>query len=128
MGAELSWSRQAVSQFLNIANPQDEFFLVGFNDSPQLEVRFTPNAGEIQNRLTFTQAKGSTALLDALYLAMNQMKKARNPHKAILIISDGGDNSSRYTEREVNNAVPETDVQVYAIGIYEPRGGRRPDS
>jgi Ca-activated chloride channel homolog len=124
MGAKLSWSRQAVSQFLNIANPQDEFFLVDFNDSPQMEVRFTPNAGEIQNRLTSTQAKGSTALLDALYLAMNQMKKARNPRKAIPIISDGGDNSSRYTEREVNNAVRESDVQVYAIGIYEPPGGR----
>ena len=58
-------------------------------------VGFTRNAEEIQNRLTFTQAKRSTALLDGLYMAMNQMKKARNPRKAILIISDGGDNSSR---------------------------------
>jgi VWFA-related protein len=124
MGTKLSWSRQAVSQFLKTANPEDEFFLIEFNDRPQLAVRFTPNAEEIRNHLTFTQAKGSTALLDALYLAMNQMKKARNPRKAILIISDGGDNSSRYTEREVKNAVRESDVQVYAIGIYEPLGGR----
>jgi hypothetical protein len=65
-----------VSQFLKTANPEDEFFLIEFNDRPQLAVRFTPNAEEIQNHLTFTQAKGSTALLDALYLAMNQMKKA----------------------------------------------------
>ena len=124
MGTKLSWSRQAVSQFLRTANREDEFFLIDFNDRPQLAVNFTPSAEEIQTQLTFTQAKGSTALLDALYLAMNQMKKARNPRKAILIISDGGDNSSRYTEREVKNAVRESDVQVYAIGIYEPLGGR----
>src|SRR5712692_4977930 len=120
MGGKLYKSRQAVSQFLRTANPEDEFFLVEFSDRPQLAVGFTQIAEEIQNRLTFTQAKGSTALLDGVYMAMNLMKKARNPRKAILIISDGGDNSSRYTEREVKNAVRESDVQVYAIGIYEP--------
>jgi Ca-activated chloride channel family protein len=124
MGTKLSWSRQAVAQFLTTANPEDEFFLVEFNDRPQLAVRFTPNADEIQSHLSFTQAKGSTALLDALYLAMDQMKKAHNPRKAILIISDGGDNASRYTEGEVKNAVRESDVQVYAMGIYEPLAGR----
>ena len=61
-------------------------------------------------------------MLDGVYMAMNQMKKARNPRKAILIISDGGDNSSRYTESEVKNAVREADVQIYAIGIFEPHG------
>jgi Ca-activated chloride channel family protein len=124
MGKKLAWSRQAVWQFMKIANPEDEFFLIEFNDSPTLAVTFTQNAEEIQNQLLFTQPKGRTALLDAVYLAMNQMKNARNPRKAILIISDGGDNSSRYTEGEVKNAVRESDVQVYAIGIYEPLGGR----
>ena len=124
MGAKLQKSRQAVTQFMKTANPQDEFFLVEFNDRPELAVGFTQIAAEVQNRLTFTQAKGSTALLDGVYMAMNLMKKARNPRKAILIISDGGDNSSRYTEREVKNAVRESDVQVYAIGIYEPLAGR----
>ncbi len=85
---------------------------------------FTPDTEEIQNRLTFTQSKGRTALLDGVYMAMNQMKKARNPRKAILIISDGGDNSSRYTESEVKNAVRESDVQIYAIGIFEPAAAR----
>ena len=85
---------------------------------------FTPDTEEIQNRLTFMQSKGRTALLDGVYMAMNQMKKARNPRKAILIISDGGDNSSRYTEREVKNAVREADVQIYAIGIFEPMASR----
>ena len=86
-------------------------------------VRFTTNTEEIQNRLTFTQAKGRTALLDGVYMAMNQMKKARNPRKAIIILSDGGDNCSRYTESEIKNLVREADVQVFAIGIFEPMAG-----
>ena len=124
MGSKLQKSRQAASQLFRTANPEDEFFLIHFNDRPELIVPFTTNTEEIQNRLTFTQAKGRTALLDGVYLAMNQMKKARNPRKAIIILSDGGDNSSRFTESEIRNAVREADVQVYAIGIYEPIGGR----
>jgi Ca-activated chloride channel family protein len=124
MGAKLSKSRQAVAQFMRTANPQDEFFLIQFNDRPELMVPFTAETEEIQNRLTFIQSKGRTALLDGVYMAMNQMKKAHNPRKAILIISDGGDNSSRYTEGEVKNAVREADVQIYAIGIFEPMASR----
>jgi Ca-activated chloride channel family protein len=124
MGAKLQKSRQAVAQFMKTANPEDEFFLIQFNDRPELMVPFTADTEEIQNRLTFIQSKGRTALLDGVYMAMNQMKKARNPRKAILIISDGGDNSSRYTESEVKNAVREADVQIYAIGIFEPMQSR----
>ena len=124
MGSKLTKSRQAAAQFFKTANPEDEFFLIQFNDKPELVVPFTTNTEEIQNRLTFTQAKGRTALLDGVYLAMNQMKKARNPRKAILILSDGGDNSSRYTESEIKNLVREADVQVYAIGIFESIAGR----
>ena len=124
MGSKLMKSRQAVTQFLKTANPEDEFFLVWFNDRPELAVSMTPDTEEIQNRLTFTQAKGRTALLDGVYMAMNHRKKAKNPRKALLIISDGGDNSSRYTESEVRSAVRESDVQIYAIGIYEPMASR----
>jgi Ca-activated chloride channel family protein len=124
MGSKLSKSRQAAAQLFKTANPEDEFFLVQFNNRPELSVGFTTNTEEIQNRLTFTQAKGRTALLDGVYMAMNHMKKARNPRKAIIILSDGGDNSSRYTESEVKNLVREADVQVYAIGIFEPISGR----
>jgi Ca-activated chloride channel family protein len=120
MGAKLQKSRQAVAQFMKTANPQDEFSLIQFNNRPEIVQGFTKETEEIQNRLTFTEAKGNTALLDAVYLAMNQMKKARNPRRTILLISDGGDNSSRYTETEVMNAVREADVQIYAIGIFEP--------
>lgn len=124
MGAKLQRSRQAVAQFMKTANPQDEFFLIEFNDRPELAQGFTTQTEEIQNRLTFTQARGRTALLDGVYMAMNLMKKAHNPRKAILVISDGGDNSSRYTETEVKNAVREADVQIYAIGIFEPIASR----
>jgi Ca-activated chloride channel family protein len=124
MGAKLQKSRQAVTQFMKTANPQDEFFLVEFNDRPELVQGFTKETEEIQNRLTFTQSKGRTALLDGVYMGMSQMKKGQNPRKALLIISDGGDNSSRYTETEVRNAVREADVQIYAIGIFEAISAR----
>jgi Ca-activated chloride channel homolog len=124
MGGKLLKSRQAVTQFMKTANPEDEFFLVTFNDRPELVVSMTPDTEEIQNRLTFITGKGRTALLDGVYLAMNHMKKAKNPRKAILIISDGGDNSSRYTETDVRKAVRESDVQIYAIGIYEQLASR----
>lgn len=129
MGPKLQKSRQAAAQFFKTANPQDEFFLVEFNDRPELVVPFTANTDELQNRLEFTQSKGKTALLDAVYMAINQMKKARNPRKAILIISDGGDNNSRYTESELKNAIREADVQIYGIGIFESIGvrGRTPE-
>jgi VWFA-related protein len=124
MGSKLSKSRQAANELFKSANPEDEFFLIHFNDRPELTVPFTTNTEEIQNRLTFTQAKGRTALLDGVYMAMTHMKKARNPRKAVIILSDGGDNSSRYTESEIKNLVREADVQVFAIGIFEPIAGR----
>jgi VWFA-related protein len=119
MGHKLDKSRQAVAQFFKTANPEDEFFLVQFHDSADLIQPFTTSLEEIQNRLTFTTSKGRTALLDAIYLALHEMKKAKNPRKALLVISDGGDNNSRYTEGEIKNLVKEADTQIYAIGIYE---------
>src|SRR6201996_3045296 len=124
MGSKLQKSRQAASEFFKTANPSDEFFLVQFNDRPELTVPFTTDTDRLQSTLTFTQSKGRTALLDSVYLAMHEMKKAHNPRKALLIISDGGDNSSRYTETEIKNAVREADVQIFAIGIFESFGNR----
>jgi len=118
MSDKLQISQLAVAQFLRTANPDDEFFLIEFNNRPKLTVPFTSESEKLQSRLMLTRAKGGTALLDAVDLAMREMKKARNGRKAILIISDGGDNSSRYTEREVRSAVIEGDVQIYAIGIF----------
>jgi Ca-activated chloride channel homolog len=124
MGNKLEKSRQAVAQFFKTANPEDEFFLVKFGDGAELVQGFTKNLEEVQNRLMFTQSKGRTALLDALYLGLSQMKQAKNPRKALLIISDGGDNNSRYTEAEIKNLVKEADVQIYGIGIYESMAAR----
>ncbi len=124
MGRKLEKARQAVAQFFKTANPEDEFFLIQFGDGADMIQGFTKNLEEIQNRLTFTQSKGRTALLDALYMGLTEMRKAKNPRKAILVISDGGDNNSRYTESEIKNLVKESDVQIYAIGIYEPIAAR----
>ena len=124
MGNKLRKSRLAAAQFFKTANPEDEFFLVQFNDTPKLMVPLTMDVDEIQNQLTFTQSRGRTALLDAMMLAMHEMKNSARQRKALLIISDGGDNCSRYTEAEVRNAVRESDVLIYALGIYEPYGSR----
>lgn len=124
MGYKMNKAREAVAQFFKTANPEDEFFLAQFNDRPQMVTGFTASLEEIQNELTFTQSKGRTALLDAIYLALNKMKEAKNAKKALLVISDGGDNSSRYTEREIKRLVKESDVQIYAIGIFEAVSAR----
>ncbi len=124
MSGKLNKSRQAAIEFFKTANPEDEFFLVEFNDRPQLVMPFTRATEEIQNRLTFSQAKGRTALLDGIYMALQELRKSHNTRRALLVISDGGDNSSRYTESEVRNLLREADAQLYAMGVFEPIGTR----
>ena len=118
MAGKLAKAREAVAEFLKSANPADEFFLVQFNNTAELAVPFTTDLDGIQSRLMRADCKGKTALLDAIYLALQYMKGARNPRRALLVISDGGDNDSRYTERETRQLVRETDAWIYAIGIY----------
>jgi Ca-activated chloride channel family protein len=120
MGDKLRTSRQAALRFLTTMNAQDEAFLIQFSDRADLAVGFTSRIEEIQNSLTAVQPGGLTAMLDAAEMALRQMKKAKNPRKAILIISDGGDNNSRYTAAEIESLVREADVQVYAMGVFEP--------
>jgi Ca-activated chloride channel homolog len=119
MADKMARAREAVMEFCKTANPQDEFFMISFSDTPTLISDFSSNPDEIQNRLVFANAKGRTALLDAIYLGMHKMKQAKNQKKALLIISDGGDNHSRYTESEIKSQIKEADVMVYAIGIYD---------
>jgi VWFA-related protein len=125
MGNKLSMSRVAVAELFKIANPEDEGFLVEFSSRPELIVPFTHRPGEIEARLLSTRSKGSTALLDGVALALRTMRGAHNPRKALILITDGGDNHSRYTEAEVREKVQEADVQIYAIGIYG--GGSSPE-
>jgi len=124
MGSKLKRSRMAAAAFFREANPDDEFFLVEFNDKARLTVPLTENTEEIQNRLAFEKSKGRTALVDAIMLGLQEMRKSKKTRKALLVISDGGDNCSRYTEGELRSRVRESDVLIYAIGIYEPSGAR----
>jgi Ca-activated chloride channel family protein len=119
MTDKIDRAREAVVQFCKTANPQDEFFMITFSDEPHLAAGFTSNPDDIQNKLIYTLPKGRTALLDALYLGMHKMKQAKNQRKALLIISDGGDNHSRYTEDEIRSQIKEADVIVYGIGVYD---------
>lgn len=121
---KLERAAKAAVQFLKTANPQDEFFVVQFSDTPQLLVDFTSQVEEVQNRLIYARAEGRTALLDAIYLALDTMRQAHNPRKALLVISDGGDNRSRYGVKDIKNLVREGDVQIYSIGIFDPVGER----
>ena len=120
VGEKMGKAREAVAEFFRTANSEDDAFLVMFSDRPELVSGFTQRLAEIQNELTFVESKGQTALLDAIYLAVNEMKQAGNPKKALLIVSDGGENSSRYTRRAMKRLIREADVQIYATGIFEP--------
>jgi Ca-activated chloride channel family protein len=119
MGDKLAISRQAVAQFLKTMNAPDEAFLVEFSDRPTLAAAFTTRADEIEDKLATLQPEGLTALIDAVKLALEEMKKAKNPRKAILIISDGGDNHSQYTAAQIESVVRAADVQIYAMGVFE---------
>jgi VWFA-related protein len=125
MGSKLVTSRLAAAQFFRISNPEDEFFLVEFDNSPYLRVPLTHDTGSIEDKLTFSRSHGSTALLDAIYLALHEMKHSKKNKKALLLITDGGENHSRYSEREVTNLVRESDVLIYSIGIFG--GGNSPE-
>ncbi len=125
MHTKIRKSAEAAAVFFKIANPEDEFFLVEFNDRPKLSVPFTRDSDELYNRIAHVHTGGRTSLLDAIHLALAQMKQAHNLRKALVIFSDGGDNRSRYTEREVKEAMWESDVQVFAMGIFDPDDSRK---
>jgi VWFA-related protein len=112
-------STEAAATFFQTANPEDEFCLIEFNDRPKLTVPFTNDPDEIYRRVAHAHPYGHTSLLDAVHLASVKMKNARNTRKAILIVSDGGDNRSRLTARQVKSDVLESDMQIYAIGIFD---------
>jgi Ca-activated chloride channel family protein len=119
MSSKIERAREAVVEFFKTANPMDEFFMITFADKPEEVSDFTNSVEDIQGKLVYTVPKGRTALLDAIYLGVSKMRHAKYPKKALLIISDGGDNHSRYTESEIKSMVKEADVMIYAIGIYD---------
>lgn len=120
MRNKIKKATEAAQALFKTSNPQDEFFLIEFSDRPKLKVPFTSDTDDIYGEIAHTRPFGRTALLDAIHLAMVTMKQARNSRKALVIVSDGGDNRSRHTEREVKNEMLESDLQVYAMGIFDP--------
>ncbi len=124
MSNKVGKAREAAVQFFKTANPQDEFFLVSFNERAELTSSFTNSVEDLQSRMMLMAPKGRTALLDAIYLGLSQMRGAHNGKRALLILSDGGDNHSRYNESDIKRLVKEADTQLYAIGIFDPLGYR----
>jgi len=127
MRSKIDIASQSVEAFFKTANTDDEFFLVEFNDKAKLTVPFTPDSDEIYRRIVAAKPVGRTSLLDAIDVALKQMKKARHARKAIVIISDGGDNWSWHSARQIRSSLVESDVQLYAMGIFDPHlSGKSP--
>jgi Ca-activated chloride channel homolog len=120
IGDKLDICRQAVLQFLKTMNAGDEAFLVEFSDRAQLIAGLTRDTQQIANKLSAAEAGGTTALFDGLYVGLKEMKNAHNPRKTLLVISDGGDNSSIFSAKEILQISREADVQIYAMGVFEP--------
>jgi Ca-activated chloride channel homolog len=116
IGGLMPQYRRAAHEFFQSADDADEFFLVEFQSSARLVVPLTRNVGEIDYQILLTQSKGSTALFDAVYMGANEMRKSKLTKKALILVSDGGENNSRYTYTEVRNALRETDALLYSIG------------
>jgi Ca-activated chloride channel homolog len=119
MSSKFLRARKALSEFLRTSNPEDEYFVVGFNDRPAVIVDYTSDVDDIEARMVMLKPENRTALIDAIYLGVDKLKQAKFERKALLIISDGGDNRSRYTEGELRRVVRESDVQIYSIGIFD---------
>ena len=120
MAGNLAFARRLISEMTQPAISTDEFALIQASDRPIVLSGFASGGDAVQTQLDFTQSKGRSALLDAIYLGVQVAKAGRNPRKVVLVISDGQDNSSRYTEIETKNAISEGRVRVYVIRVGEP--------
>jgi VWFA-related protein len=125
MAGLLPQGRDAASEFLKMANPEDEFFLVEFDNKPRLVIPLSSNTSEIGLQVAMTKSGGSTALIDGLFMGIHEIHKSNKTKKALVLISDGGENNSRYSPGEIKNAIKESDVLIYTVAIA---GGFNPDS
>jgi Ca-activated chloride channel family protein len=119
MKDKIATAREAAATFLKTGNPEDEYFLVEFANRPEVASDFTTDITKLQSKLIMTPAKGMTAMYDSVYLGLEKLKQGSNPKKALLLITDGEDNRSRYTFQNVKEFVKEQDVQIYGIGIVD---------
>jgi Ca-activated chloride channel homolog len=118
-GDKIAKAREALAKFIDTSHSRDEYFLIGFNNRAQLLLDHTRDSDSLLEKLTFVQTKGQTALYDATYLGVERVSRGTHPKRAILLISDGQDNSSRYTFTELRRLLKESDVIIYAIGIVD---------
>jgi len=125
MSSKLALLKQAALQFVRAGNPADEYFLIEFRNRPRLVLPLTGDLDQVAQSIADLTAGGNTALLDALHLAVGEIRHANNPRKALLLISDGLDNHSRYTERETKRLISELDIPIYTINLYERPSGNR---
>jgi Ca-activated chloride channel homolog len=119
MKEKISRSLNSVRRFINSSNEKDEYSLVTFSNSAKLSSDFTRNSEELISSLVMSETKGSTALFDAVYIGLEKARLGRHAKKAVLILSDGQDNNSRYSLKELKKLCKESDVMVYAIGILD---------
>ena len=119
MSDKIDAEREAIVKFFNNANPDDEYFAIAFSDHPRVVADSTQSIDQLEGKLLAEEPGGPTAMLDAVYLAVSKLRSARYERKAILILSDGGDNNSRYRLREIKSVVQESDIQIYAVGLFE---------
>lgn len=127
MKGRIDRSHAALKRFFDVGHDRDEYFLVSFNTGARLVQDFTGDPGKIANSLLVMEPKGQTALYDAAYIGVEKVRRGRHSRKAILLISDGQDNNSRYSFKELKQLVKESDVQIYAIGITNVFSGRELD-
>ena len=119
MTNKINDARAALGEFFKTANPEDDYFVITFADRPEVLADTTQSPGSIQAKVAAVTPAGHTALLDAIYLGISKLRSARYRRRALLIISDGGDNHSRYRKQDIRRLVQEADVQIYAIGIFD---------
>jgi len=116
-GDKIKRSRDALSKFVQTSHNMDEYFLIAFNSRAQLLLDKTRDGNAVLDKLTFVQTRNNTALYDACYLGVEKVQRGAHPKRALLLISDGQDNNSRYTFNELRRLLKESDVTLYGIGI-----------
>jgi Ca-activated chloride channel family protein len=117
MERKLDFAKDAAMKFLETGTPEDEYFLVEFSTRARLAEGFTSDIKRLRDRLSLTPAEGSTALYDAVYLGLSKLKAGHHPKKALLLITDGEDNHSRYSRGDLREVVRESDAQIYVIDL-----------
>jgi len=117
MEKKVDFAREAVAKFLETGTPEDEYFLVEFSNRANLAEGFTSDIKRLRDRLAFRPAQGATALYDAMYLGLAELKRGQNPKKALLLITDGEDNHSRFSRGDIREFVREADAQIYVIDL-----------